>query len=217
MIRGIIFDLDGTIADSNYVWREIDREFFAKHNMSVPQDYLKMINSASFEETASYTKNTYGFEESVEEIIKIWYDMAIDEYSNNVKLKPFAKEFIEKMKAKGIKIALATANSEILYESTLKNNGIFHLFDVFTEVSEVKKTKEFPDIYLKCAEKMGLQPDECVVFEDILRAVRGAKKAGMKTVAVYDESSYCDRDELKRESDFYINDFSQCSNIDIFK
>ena len=117
-----------------------------------------------------------------------WNTMAYNHYKNNVKLKPGALNYLEKLKKSGIKIGLATSNSIPLLTATLKNNNAFDLFDAITVTDEVKKSKSNPDIYLLAAKKLGVNPSECMVYEDIIAAVKGAKLAGMKVTGVYDEA-----------------------------
>ena len=208
--EGAVFDMDGTIADSHYVWKKVDLDFFGKRGLDIPENYGEKLSSMSFREAAVFTKNNYGFLESPEEIMAEWYSMAIYEYSYNVKLKPFAGEYIESIKKKGVKTALCTASPKELYEPFLKRHNIFSYFDVFVSGSEVSRGKEFPDIYLLTADRLGILPERCVVFADIPMAVRGAKAAGMKTVGVFDENTVGgNRILIEKEADFFILDFSE--------
>lgn len=84
---GAIFDLDGTLLDSMGVWRKIDEDFLGKRGFIVPDDYLVAITSKNFDAAAEYTKERFNLPESEEEIIKEWFDMAIEAYTNEVKLK----------------------------------------------------------------------------------------------------------------------------------
>jgi len=208
-LEGAIFDLDGTVADSLYVWKKVDRDFFGKRGFQVPEDYSEKIGSMSFREAAYYTKEFYGFSEKIEEIMAEWYNMAIFEYSYNVRPKPFVAEYIKKIKNGGCKTALCTASPKELYEPFLKKNNMFHLFDVFVSGTEISKGKEFPDIYLLTAQRLGVYPEACVVFEDILEAVKGAKAAGMKVIGVFDATSEKDRERIKKIADGFISDFSE--------
>lgn len=207
--KAVIFDLDGTIVDSHYVWKKVDVDFFEKRNMPVPADYAKKINALSFDEAAVFTKKEYGFSESVEEIKKEWFEAALFEYGNNVKLKDGVSQYINALKDRGIKTALATASPKELYTAVLKNNGIFRLFDVFVSGNEVKRSKEYGDIYILCAQRLGAEPKDCLVFEDILRAVKGAKSAGMMVCGVYDESSRDERELIADAADMYIESFRE--------
>lgn len=207
--KAAIFDLDGTLADSVYVWKKVDRDFFGRRNMEIPPDYTKKINSLSFEETAVFTKNEYNISESVEEIMKEWFDCAIYEYSNCVRPKDYAKEYLEYLKSKNIKIALATASPKILYKPFLENNGLLEYFDITTDVNSVAKSKEHPDIYLHCAKLLDVNSSECMVFEDILRAINGAKKAGMYTIGVYDKYNDYMKDDIQKAAHRYIHSFKE--------
>ncbi len=206
---GAVFDLDGTIADSHYVWKKVDCDFFGKRGRRVPLNYNQEIGSMSFRDAAIFTKEKYGFSESADEIMKEWYSMAIEEYTFNVKPKPFAGEYIEYIKNHGVKTALCTASPKELFEPFLRNNQMFSSFDVFVSGTDVLRDKGFPDIYLLAADKLGVSPEKCIVFEDILKAVFGARAAGMRIIGVFEGAvSHEERKKIKKEADGFIYDFS---------
>ena len=207
--KGAIFDLDGTLIDSMGVWEKIDKEFLKKRNISITHDYIEKINSMSFKKAAKYTIERFNLKESSEELIKEWNEMAIYEYSNNIKLKPHVKEYLEKLKNNNIKIGLATSSPRILYEPVLKNNHIYEYFDVLTSLEDVKRDKNYPDIYLLVAEKLKLRLQECAGFEDILVAVNTMKKANFKVIGVYDKYAHYEIEEIKKVSDKFIYDFKE--------
>lgn len=208
-IKAVIFDLDGTLVDSTYVWNKIDIDFLAKRGFEVPADYSQAIKTMHFETAAEYTISRFHLSESVDEIVKIWLDMAVNEYTHNVKLKDGAKELLKRLKILDTKIGIATSSKPLLTEPVLKNNGIYDYFDTICCTSQVGKDKRHPDIYLFTAEKLDVKPEECVVFEDIVDGINGAKLAGMKTIAVYDKSSEEDCETLKSLADEYILSFSE--------
>ena len=102
----------------------------------------------------------------------------------------------------------------VLVETCLKSNNIFNLFDKITLTSEVSRDKSFPDVYLLAAEKLNVSPKDCIVFEDILPAIHGAKSAGMKVIAVNDEpyTPLGDKAKIIKEADIYINDYNTLLN-----
>ena len=207
--KGAIFDLDGTIIDSMNIWEEIDIKFLEKRNIGLPKDYIEKINSMSFEDAARYTIERFDLNESACDLIKEWNDMALYEYCNNIKLKPKVKEYLDKLKANNIKIGLATSSPKELFEPVLKNNNVYDYFDAFTSVEDMGRDKRYPDIYLCTAKKLGLNPNECVGFEDILVAVNTLKEADFKVVGVYDKSSHMDLDNIKAKCDKFIYSFEE--------
>ena len=206
-INAAIFDLDGTLVDSMWVWEKIDIEFLKAREIQTPKNLMSEICHLTFEQTANCFKSRFNLLESTQEIMDEWNAMAYDHYKNDVKLKPGAKELLLTLKKLNIKIALATSNCRQLLEITLKSNGIFDLFDIISTTDEVSRGKDFPDIYLLSAKKLNVAPNECIVFEDILKAVYGAKLAGMHVVGVKDHFSQSESKQIKECSDRYINDF----------
>lgn len=212
-IDGVIFDLDGTLIDSMWVWDKIDFEYLDRRNIPVPKNLKSEIEHFGFTQTAEYFKKTFNLPDEIDDIKAEWMDMAHKEYSKNIGLKPGVKGFLKVLKNAGIKIGLATSNCEYLLKPVLENNGIMEYFDAITVTDEVERGKNFPDVYLLCSEKMGVNPENCVVFEDILPAMKGAKAAGMKVVAIEDE--YCDysKEELLQVADEYIQHYDNYNLI----
>lgn len=207
-INAVIFDMDGTLIDSMWIWGKIDAEYLKKHNIDMPNDLRDNIEHLSFQESSRYFKKRFNLPYSEEEIQNHWLNMAIEEYSTNVYLKPGAKKFLQRLKDANIKIGLATNNCQLLIEAALKPNKIYDYFDCITTTNEVSRGKNFPDIYLLTAKKLGVNPKQCMVFEDILPAIKGAKSAGMKVIAVYDEFSKFQKETLEILADKYILDYN---------
>lgn len=205
--KAAIFDLDGTLVDSMWVWGQIDVEYLHSKGHNLPADLKNEISHLSFAQTAEYFKKRFNIEDSVDKILDDWHKLAFNFYANKVKIKDGVKDFLNKLKSENIKIGLATSNSIPLLEACLKNNEIYDYFDEITITDEVSRGKNFPDVYLLAAEKLNVSPENCVVFEDIIPAVQGAKAAGMKVIAIKDEASINDKDELINLSDKYINSF----------
>lgn len=97
----------------------------------------------------------------------------------------------------------------MLLEVALKNNNIYNYFDCITTTSEVNRGKNFPDVYLLSAKKLEVEPEQCIVFEDILPAVIGAKSAGMKVVGVHDLYSESQKDDIMNKADLYIVEYDE--------
>jgi len=208
-IKGAIFDMDGTLIDSMWVWSKIDEEYLKKRNIDLPKNLKEEIEHMSFLEVAQYFKSRFNLPDTLEEIQSEWNNMAISYYSNHVKLKPGAKEFLSLLKSKEIKIGLATSNYGLLIKIALKKNGIYHFFDSITTTDEVTRGKDFPDVYLLAAKRLDLKPEECVVFEDILPAVKGAKSANMLVIGVHDLYSEYQKQDIINCADMYISQYTE--------
>ena len=207
--KAAIFDLDGTLIDSMGVWEKIDIDFLAKRHLPVPENYINEICARSFREAAVYTISLFGLRESADDMIDEWNHMAIDEYSCHVPLKPHAKEYLRFLKSRGIKLCTASALPKVLYEPVLRKNGVYDLFDAFASTDEVNRGKENPDIYLLAAKKLGIEPHDCIAFEDVLPGIKGILAAGMQAYGVYDKYSSHDKEKIQKISKFYIYDFSE--------
>ena len=205
IFKGAIFDLDGTILDSTKVWKKVDSDFFKMHNMEVPSDYLENISAMNIYDIAKYTINRFNFNYEINELVDIWNNMAINEYVNNVVIKPYVKEYLLMLKNKGLKLGIATALDTFLFEPCLKRNGIFDLFDDHRSLSDMKNGKDSPDIYLDVARKLNVKPNECMVFEDIVKACKSAKSAGFYVVGVNDYNN----EHIKEYCDKYIYSFEE--------
>lgn len=205
-IKGAIFDMDGTILDSMLLWEEIDIAFLNKRGFEVPDDYMAAIGHLGAMETALYTINRFSLNDKPEDLIDEWQTMAKEKYPS-IREKDGICEYMKHLKSKGVKIAVATATCPELVKAALGGRELINCIDIITTVDEVKRGKGFPDIYLKCSEELGLMPGECVVFEDILMGIKGAKDGGFMTVAVYDRCSKGAEKEMRALSDKYIYDF----------
>ena len=205
--KAVIFDLDGTLVDSMWMWKAIDIEYLGKFGIDLPLTLQKDIEGMSFSETAVYFKETFQLQDSLEEIKADWNRMAYEKYTKEVPLKKGAKEFLDYCKLHGIKLGIATSNSRELVDAALEALEIKDYFDCVMTACEVEKGKPAPDIYLAVAEKVSIPVSECLVFEDVEMGIMAGKNAGMKVCAVEDEFSK-DQIEIKKKlADYYIKDY----------
>ena len=211
-IKAVIFDMDGTLIDSTGIWHEIDINFFAKRGMELPSDYAQHIVHLGLKQAAIYTKETYHLSESIQDIMDEWHNMSIDMYRYNVPLKPHALELLKLFKENNIKMAIATANDEPLYRPCIERLGIGEYFDEIADVNTAKEGKQSAKIYLDLAKKMGAEPQNTLVLEDMPTCVKTANKSGFITVAVYDNASKAYDKEKKDNSLLFINDFGELIN-----
>lgn len=208
-IKGIIFDLDGTMVDSMWMWRQIDKEFMAAHGLELTDDLELAIEGMSFQETAEYFVRTYPLTETAEELMDIWVDMAMHKYRYEVPMKPALDAFLREMKQRGIKMGIATSNARTLLDAVAQAHGLYDYMDAVLTANEVKRGKPAPDIFLAAADKLHLAPADCLVFEDIPQGIRAGLAAGMHVCAVSDEYSHAQDAEKRALAHYYIDSYAQ--------
>jgi HAD superfamily hydrolase (TIGR01509 family) len=204
--KAAIFDLDGTLIDSNSVWEKIDRKILSKRGIKATNEEIVRMASMTYEDAAEFMQSL-GVKETASELISEFNELAVSEYRNSIFLKEYVKEYLDKLKNDGVKMAVATASPKALYEPVLRHNGIYSYFNTFCCTEEIGKSKDYPDIYLLAASRLNVMPEQCMVFEDILKGVASAKNAGMYVVGVYDKYSADDVVTIRTVADRFIQSF----------
>lgn len=205
--RVAIFDLDGTLIDSTWIWNEIYIKF---------SEIFKIENNFNLEkvmhlpptECCEQLKSIYNLKQSVDELKNMFYEMAFKFYSDKVELKPGVEKLLSMLKKDGILMCLATSNHVKISEFILKKYGIFDYFSSFKYSEELKVNKQTAVIYLKSAEEVGIEPKNCVVFEDISEPIDDVKLNGMGFFGVNDKfQNKIVKDILKSKSDCFIENY----------
>lgn len=208
-IEGAVFDLDGTLLDSSWVWEKVDEKFLGDRGFQVPDDYVDEISPLGAERAAVYTIERFGLNEDKDDIVREWIEMAKKEYATEVVCKPYAKEFLEELHKLNIKMAVATSSDRELFMKTLEREGILKYFQKIVTVDEVERGKGYPDIYEEAARRIKVNPHKCLVFEDILAGVTGASLGEFNVVAVFDKKSKHNWEKIKSISKYSINDYKE--------
>lgn len=207
-IQAVIFDLDGTLVDSMWMWKDIDIEYLGQFGISVPETLQQEIEGMSFTETAVYFKETFQIPKSTEEIKEDWYEMAYEKYAHQVPLKEGAMGFLKFLRKRGIRTGIATSNGIRLVEAVLKANQLESYIDAVCTACDVSAGKPAPDIYMKVAEDLEAEYESCLVFEDVPMGILAGKNAGMTVCAVEDAFSLDQTEDKRRFADFYIKSFT---------
>lgn len=206
-IQAVIFDLDGSLVDSMWIWHEIDVEYLGRFGIECPPDLQPYVEGMSFSETAVYFKERFGLPDTLEQIKKDWNQMAWKKYSHEVPLKEGAKDFLTECKRRGILLGIATSNSRELVDNISEVHGLNEYFNCIMTACEVQKGKPAPDIYLAVAKELRILPENCLVFEDIIPGILAGKHAGMRVCAVEDAYSAYQRSEKIELADYYIENY----------
>lgn len=181
-----IFDMDGTLIDSMPYWLSLPEELLGARGLSLNGEDKRAIWSMSIPEALVFIKERFSLEESLEKLngeLKAYIDTI---YSQRVGLKDGVKDYLEELKKKDIPMCVATASDRECAERVLERLGVRQYFSFIITDGEVGKSKHEPDIYLICAEKMGVSPSKTAVFEDSFSYARAARSAGFQIYAVED-------------------------------
>lgn len=203
MIKGAIFDVDGTLLDSMEIWEDVAIRYLKSIGVEAEPDLPEVMFTMSLPEGAAYVKEHYRLTRETDEIIQGVLDIIRKYYEETAPLKPGVTKILEELSRKRIPMTVATSNNKEEVEAAFKRLGIASYFSRIFTCEEVGAGKTRPDIYMKAAEYMGTRPEETVIFEDVLHAIRTAKKAGFLAVGLYDEASKADQEEIKKEADWY--------------
>lgn len=191
-IKGYIFDLDGTLIDSMPLWYNVDRIFLSEHGIIPPDNISEIVKKMTVEQSSKYFLDTFNLKVSQQEIINRIEEIVAENYRNTIPLKEGISELLDYLDSKNIPYGVATATYRSLAVSCLTRLGLINRIKFLETCSEIGKGKEFPDIFFRCAERLGLPPESIAVVEDSLYSLETAKNNGFFTIAVYDKSSHKD-------------------------
>ena len=213
MKRYAIFDLDGTLLDSMKIWDNIGDEFLKSHGITPPQDLAEILKTMSLKQSAEYFKRAFSLPVSEDEIIDIINNLAQKKYRDGVLLKPYAFEYLQRLKSLNVRMCIVTATDYTIAVEVLTRLGVADCFEFIITCATAGCGKDNPQIYHLAAERFGCNPHEVVVFEDALHCVKTAKNAGFYVVGVEDISARQDKREIQKISDCYINSFAEMEDF----
>lgn len=208
MLKGAIFDLDGTILDSMFIWDTIGEDYLRYLGKEPKENLKETFKTFSLEQAAEYYIENYGITLSVNEIIDGVNKMVEKYYTETVPLKPGIEDFLKNLKAKSVKMCIATVTDKHLMEAALNRLGVRDYFSEMFTCASVGHSKEEPHIYREAQKHIGTAKNETAVFEDALYALKTAKSDGFISVGVFDIHEE-NQETLKSTADYYIEDYSE--------
>ncbi len=212
MINAILFDFDGTLVDSVWIWKKVDEVFLHARNLDVPCDLHESIAGKGFSETAQYFKKRFSLPDSEEAIKQEWLTISNDLYMHDVALKPGVHDILEWLTQCGILCAIGSSNNYDTISSICTTHNIVHYFSCILTSCDVGKGKPAPDLFLEIANRIKVCPSRILVVDDIVEGIQAGKSAGMVTVGIFDEW-YNNQIQLMTDADYYITSLSELRNI----
>lgn len=208
-IQAVIFDLDGTLVDSLWMWKEIDEEYLNRYGKEYTPEMAKEFQNLGFDGMAKFFHEHLQIPRSIDEIKEDWNRISEYKYRYEVGLKEGVLQILQALKEKGIQMGIATSNNMNNLNALFENIQIQKYFKTIVTQKDVDYDKPAPDIYLEAARRLQVLPKHCLVFEDMPVGIQAGKSAGMRVCAVEDSYSKNLRKEKKSLADHFIEDYIQ--------
>ena len=208
-MKAAIFDMDGTLVNSlmywNTLWESVGRDWLSVDGFRPTEEVDKKVRTMIFTQAMAYVNVACGINADEAEFVKYATDNLEGFYRNVVTVKDGAREFLEYLKGKGIKLCLASATDMKYVNIALDVLELRKYFDYVMSCADIGVGKDKPDIYLLALESLGTDAEKTYIFEDSFVAIETAKAIGLNTVGVFDEYNF-DHDRLRCSSMIYLGE-----------
>lgn len=203
--KGAIFDMDGTLLDSMRVWKRLTQGYLAQFGVHITDQDYAVTEGFSQTQMAQYFIDRYPILPMDAQGLIDGLDRQITaRYEQYARPKDGVIDFLNRLQARGIRMAIATLTARCHAEKALRDRGMLAYFDFLLTIEDVGISKREPEIYLRAAARMGLAPAECVVFEDAPYAGVTAKRAGFRVCGMAEPAYAGGESELRAVSDFFV-------------
>jgi len=207
-LKAVIFDMDGVLVDSEPWHYEIETTLFKKLGLNVSEELHHTYIGTAGDLMYSDLKEKFEILLTLEELLKWDEEYRINIFSEmrGINPNPGVIELLKELKTSGIKLAVATSSVPGIVEMILKKCGIDSFFETVITTVQAGKSKPAPDVYMLAAERIGISPENCVVFEDSFNGIRAAKGASMYCIAYQPHNVFV---QNTSEADKLINSFKE--------
>lgn len=196
-VRGVVFDLDGLLVESEQYWEQARREFVARYGGTWDDDAQRAVMGANTRQWSRYIGEAFDIPLTEEEIAAAVIARMQELYHDHLPLLPGAISTVRAL-ANRYPLAVASSSPPGLIRFVLTEMGVAECFQSITSSDEVAHGKPAPDVYLLACERLGIPPEQAVAFEDSTAGIAAALAAGLRVIAVPNRSYPPDPDVLRR-------------------
>ena len=176
--QAAIFDFDGTLFDSMWVWTQLDHDFLRAFGVEPPPDIAREVEAMTIRQAGEHFRRRFGLAESADRLMERMLDMTAQAYAQQIQPFGWALEYLPRLAERGTPAAIVTAGHESHVRSALVRCGLENHFAAVLTPENTGLTKAQPEIFLLAARRMGIAPTDCLVFEDSIHAAQAAWAAG---------------------------------------
>ena len=202
--KAAIFDMDGTLLDTMYIWRHLSLEYLKQHSIPFPEEMIRSMQILGINNAADFLINTFDIALSHEEMLQELINILAGYYRYQADFKPGAVNFLQKLNDRNIPTMVFSATPEHLLSLALKRLDAEKYFSHgLLSCDTVKSSKHHPEAFFSAAEHFGYAPDDIMIFEDAWYAASTAKKAGF-TLGIIADREEKRTAEMRLLADFYV-------------
>lgn len=208
-MKTAIFDMDGTLIDSMKQWRRLNVEFVRSHGITPTKAQEEEMFSLTGRKAVDYYKETFGIEADFNDLFVKACSGMIAAYSQGLPLKPGAGEYLARLRARGVKCVVCSASPSSLVLLALNRMNLTKDLDLIYSTELIGGHKGDPAFYEKLLAQIGEKPEDCVMFEDALYAMEGARAAGLGVIGITDDTNKVVREQMAKVCDRVIDSYDE--------
>lgn len=207
-MKGIVFDMDGTLVSSMPFWNKCYEKVVKGRCAYYPDDLVEVLTPMGIKKGSEYI-HSLGHEKSPQEIYDEIQDIMTYEYINNIPLKPYAMEYVKKMKDQEVKMCVLSASTQKMIDACIKSKGLMEYLEFALASETLNLTKSQPEIFEAIADKIGMKVEDIMVVDDSIYVLEAAKKAGAYACGIYDDEWKDMAEDIKNIADKYVYSFKE--------